>query len=30
VKLDKPGRYEMYCPVGNHKEQGMEGTVVVS
>ena len=29
VKLDKPGRYEMYCPVGNHKDQGMEGTVIV-
>ena len=26
----KPGRYKMYCPVGNHKEQGMVGTVTVS
>ncbi len=23
------GEYELYCPVGNHKELGMEGTVVV-
>jgi uncharacterized cupredoxin-like copper-binding protein len=23
------GEYELYCPVGNHKDQGMEGTVVV-
>jgi plastocyanin len=25
----KPGEYEFYCPVGNHREQGMEGTLVV-
>ena len=25
----KPGRYEMYCPIGNHRELGMEGTIVV-
>jgi len=25
----KPGKYEIYCPVGGHKEQGMEGTVTV-
>jgi uncharacterized cupredoxin-like copper-binding protein len=25
----KPGRYEIYCPVGGHKEQGMEDTVTV-
>lgn len=24
-----PGRYEFYCPVGNHREQGMEGTLTV-
>lgn len=24
------GTYEMYCPVGNHRELGMEGTVTVS
>lgn len=23
------GEYELYCPVGNHREQGMEGTLVV-
>jgi hypothetical protein len=23
------GRYELYCPVGNHKEMGMEGTLSV-
>lgn len=23
------GRYEMYCPIGNHRELGMEGTIVV-
>jgi plastocyanin len=26
----KPGKYEYYCPVGNHKEQGMKGTLTVS
>ena len=25
----KAGRYEMYCPIGNHRELGMEGTIVV-
>ena len=30
VDLSKPGKYEMYCPVGNHKEMGMEGTVTVA
>jgi plastocyanin len=25
----KPGEYEFYCPVGNHREMGMEGTLVV-
>jgi plastocyanin len=24
-----PGTYELYCPVGNHREQGMEGTLTV-
>jgi uncharacterized cupredoxin-like copper-binding protein len=26
----RPGRYEFYCPVGNHREQGTEGTLTVS
>jgi len=25
----KPGTYEFYCPVGNHRDQGMEGTLTV-
>lgn len=25
----KSGKYEIYCPVDGHKEQGMEGTVTV-
>lgn len=29
VDLSKPGTYEMYCPVGNHKDMGMEGDVKV-
>ena len=29
VDLSKPGTYEMYCPVGNHRELGMEGEVTV-
>jgi uncharacterized cupredoxin-like copper-binding protein len=28
VKLE-PGTYELYCPVGDHGERGMEGTVTV-
>jgi uncharacterized cupredoxin-like copper-binding protein len=28
VELAK-GEYEMYCPVGNHRGQGMAGTVLV-
>jgi plastocyanin len=28
VELDE-GTYELYCPVGNHKDQGMVGRVVV-
>jgi plastocyanin len=30
IKLTKPGRYVMYCPVGSHRKRGMRGTVVVS
>jgi uncharacterized cupredoxin-like copper-binding protein len=29
VDLNEPGTYEMYCPVGNHREMGMEGEVTV-
>ena len=25
----KAGKYEFYCPVGNHKDAGMEGTLTV-
>jgi uncharacterized cupredoxin-like copper-binding protein len=25
----KPGTYEFYCPVGNHKEMGMTGEITV-
>ena len=25
----KKGEYEYYCPVGNHKDAGMEGTLTV-
>jgi plastocyanin len=27
--LTKPGTYTMYCPVGDHRQQGMEGEVTV-
>lgn len=26
----EPGRYEWYCPVGDHKDRGMRGTVTVA
>lgn len=29
VDLTQDGEYEMYCPVGNHRDQGMEGTIHV-
>jgi uncharacterized cupredoxin-like copper-binding protein len=29
VELTEAGDYELYCPVGEHRHQGMEGTVVV-
>jgi plastocyanin len=25
----EPGEYEFYCPVGNHRAEGMEGTLTV-
>ena len=28
--LGKPGRYVWYCPVGNHRELGMEGRITVA
>ena len=28
--LSKPGRYVWYCPVGNHRERGMEGRITVA
>jgi plastocyanin len=29
AKLE-PGEYEFYCPVGNHQDAGMEGTLTVN
>jgi plastocyanin len=29
VDLSEPGTYTMYCPVGNHRQQGMEGQITV-
>lgn len=26
----KPGKYTFYCPVGDHRAEGMEGTLTVS
>jgi uncharacterized cupredoxin-like copper-binding protein len=26
----EPGEYEFYCPVGNHQDAGMEGTLTVN
>lgn len=25
----EPGEYEWYCPIGDHRDQGMEGTLTV-
>jgi uncharacterized cupredoxin-like copper-binding protein len=30
VDLTKPGTYEFYCPVDNHKQMGMEGEITVT
>jgi uncharacterized cupredoxin-like copper-binding protein len=27
VEITEPGEYEIYCPVGGHRDMGMEGTV---
>jgi plastocyanin len=29
VDLSKPGKYEWYCPIGEHRDFGMEGEVTV-
>ncbi len=30
LNLDlEDGEYEMYCPVGDHRDRGMEGTIIV-
>jgi plastocyanin len=29
ANLDKPGSYEWYCPIGNHRDLGMEGEITV-
>lgn len=29
VDLTEDGEFEMYCPVGDHRDRGMEGTVTV-
>ena len=29
VDLSEAGEYEIYCPVGGHRDQGMEGTIMV-
>jgi uncharacterized cupredoxin-like copper-binding protein len=29
VDLSEPGTYEWYCPVGNHRDLGMEGELTV-
>lgn len=29
AQLSEPGEYTWYCPVGDHKDQGMEGKVTV-
>ena len=28
--LGKPGRYEWYCPIGDHRDRGMKGEITVA
>jgi uncharacterized cupredoxin-like copper-binding protein len=30
ANLSKPGRYTWYCPIGDHRERGMDGFVLVA
>jgi uncharacterized cupredoxin-like copper-binding protein len=30
VDLSTPGTYEFYCPVGDHRDRGMEGEITVA
>ena len=30
VDLSKPGNYEFYCPIGDHRDRGMEGEITVT
>lgn len=30
VSLQRPGSYKVYCPVGNHEQQGMATTITVT
>lgn len=29
IPTDKPGTYEFYCSVGNHRQMGMKGTLII-
>lgn len=29
VRLEEPGTYEIYCPVDDHEQRGMTGTLIV-
>lgn len=29
ISLDQPGTYEFWCSIGNHREQGMVGTITI-
>jgi uncharacterized cupredoxin-like copper-binding protein len=29
VDLTEEGSYELYCPIGDHRDQGMEGELIV-